>query len=164
MNGRVIHPFEPVIGERSRLLILGTMASVKSREYGFYYMHPQNRFWPVIATIFGVPVPETNEGKTKLLLENDIALWDVLASCDITGSGDASIKNAVCNDIGALIKGKQIERILCNGGKAYTLYMQNFNFPLPVVKMPSTSPANASWSIERLTSAWRAELLGWERI
>ena len=160
MNNRVTHPFEPVIGERSRILILGTMASVKSRKYGFYYMHPQNRFWPVIANIFGVPVPETNGEKAKLLLKNNIALWDVLASCEITGSGDASIKNAVCNDIGALIREKPIERILCNGGKAYMLFAQNFNLPLPVVKMSSTSPANASWSMERLTAAWRAELLG----
>ena len=160
MKARVTHPFEAIIGDRSRILILGTMASVKSREYGFYYMHPQNRFWPVIGNIFKTHIPETNEKKAKLLLENNVALWDVLASCEITGSGDASIKNAVCNDIAALIRGKPIEKILCNGGKAYTLFTQNFNLSLPVVKMPSTSPANASWNMERLTAAWKMELLG----
>ena len=158
MKNTVAHPFTPISNEHSRILILGTMPSVQSREAGFYYAHPRNRFWPVVATCFGQPIPETIVNKTQLLLANSIALWDVLVSCEITGSDDSSIREPVCNDISTLISGRPIQKILCNGRKAYALCL-HLNLPLPVLCMPSTSPANASWSLERLTAAWKKEIL-----
>ena len=155
----IIHPFEPISNEHSRNLILGTIPSVQSREAGFYYAHPRNRFWSVLAGSFGQPIPQSVEEKTRLLLTNGIALWDVLASCEIDGSDDASIRKPVCNDIAALVRGKPIQKILCNGKKAYDLYRCFFNIPMPVLLMPSTSPANAAWSAERLMAAWALELL-----
>ena len=154
----IAHPFAPISDEQSRILILGTMPSVQSRETGFYYGHPRNRFWPVLATSFGQPVPQSIEAKTWLLLANGIALWDVLASCEISGSADSSIHDPVYNDIAALIKDKPITKILCNGKKAYTL-CRPLNLPLPVLCLPSTSPANAAWSEARLMAAWKPELL-----
>ena len=154
----ITHPFAPVANEHSRILILGTMPSVQSREAGFYYAHPRNRFWPVLAACFEQSTPVTTEDKTRLLLANGAALWDVLASCEITGAADSSIRNPVCNDIAAFVNGKAIQKILCNGKKAYDIYNRFFNIPLPVLPLPSTSPANAAWSAERLTAAWKLEL------
>ena len=153
----VSHPFAPVFDEQSRLPVLGTMPSVQSRDAGFYYAHPRNRFWPVLAACFGQPLPESIAEKTRMLLANGIALWDILASCEIIGSDDSSIRSPVHNDITALVQGKSIAKILCNGKKAYNLCRQ-LDLPLPLLCMPSTSPANASWQLERLTAAWRSEL------
>jgi hypoxanthine-DNA glycosylase len=146
--------FGPIANEHSRILILGTMPSVQSRKDGFYYSHPRNRFWQVLAGSLEQPIPQTVAEKTQLLLENNIALWDVLASCEITGSDDSSIRNPVYNDIASFLIGKPIEKILCNGAKAYKLCL-GLGLALPVLCMPSTSPANASWSLERLTAAWK---------
>ena len=150
--------FGPIANEHSRILILGTMPSVQSREAGFYYAHPRNRFWTVLAESFGQPAPQSAEEKTRLLLTNSIALWDVLACCEITGSDDASIRKPVYNDIAAFVSGKPIQKILCNGKKAFDLYSRHFDLPLPALSLPSTSPANAAWSLERLTAAWKPEL------
>jgi len=129
------------------------MPSVESRKADFYYSHPRNRFWPVLAGCLEQKVPKTTEDKIKLLLENGIALWDVLASCEIVGSDDATIQKPVCNDIAAFVSGKPIEKILCNGKKAYSL-CRSLDLPVPILYVPSTSPANAAWSLARLTEEW----------
>ena len=151
--------FSPVANEHSRILILGTMPSVASRKAGFYYSHPRNRFWQVIANSFKESLPQSVEEKTRLLLTSRVALWDVLESCEISGSDDASIREPVYNDIVSMISGKPIEKVLCNGLKAYKL-CSGRELSLPVLYMPSTSPANAAWSLERLTAAWKPELTG----
>ncbi len=150
------HQFEPVYDEKSRVLILGTFPSVKSRENNFYYGHPQNRFWKVLAAVMDASVPGTVEEKKEFLLKNGIAIWDVIASCDIVGSSDSSIRNVVPADIGRILNAAPIRTVYANGGKAYELY-QKYSYPQTgreIVKLPSTSPANAAWSLERLTQAW----------
>lgn len=154
---RQTHEFEPVYDEHSKVLILGTFPSVKSRENQFYYGHPQNRFWKVIAALTASEVPETVEEKKKMLLENHIAIWDVIAQCDIIGSSDSSIKNVVPADIGRVLKNSNIKKIYANGNTAKKLYDK---YVLPKVQMeieglPSTSPANAGYSLERLLEAWK---------
>jgi hypoxanthine-DNA glycosylase len=153
----VIHPFDPISNEFSRILILGTMPSIQSRKTNFYYSHPRNRFWQVIAICCGQPLPQSIEEKTKLLLSNGIALWDVLAACKISGSDDSSIRKPVYNDIVTFITGKPIEKILCNGKKAHSLCNQ-LEISVPVLYLPSTSPANAAWNLGRLTEAWKNEI------
>ncbi len=156
----VVHNFEPVYNAESRVLILGSFPSVKSREQNFYYGHPQNRFWKVIAQLTGWSVPVTVEEKKKMLLENRIAIWDVIASCDIIGSSDSSIKNVVVNDFESVLHCSKIQKIYANGAKAYDLYQKYAPEPLcqKIMKLPSTSPANAAWSIERLCEAWEGIL------
>jgi hypoxanthine-DNA glycosylase len=133
------------------------MPSVKSREVGFYYSHPQNRFWRVLAASLENPLPQSIEEKTQQLLMHKIALWDVLESCEIKGSADVSIREPIYNDVAELINKTRIEKVLCNGTKAYKLYL-NLKLSLPVACMPSTSPANAVWSLEKLIKKWKAEL------
>lgn len=153
------HNFAPVFDENSKLLILGTFPSVKSRENQFYYGHPQNRFWKVTAALTGSRVPQTIEEKKKMLLAGHIAVWDVIASCEIEGSSDSSIRNVAPNDIAGLLKRTNIRAVFCNGGKAYELYARYCEEAcgMAAVKLPSTSPANASWSLERLTESWREQ-------
>ncbi len=156
----IVHPFPPLFDCESRILILGSFPSVKSREQNFFYGHPQNRFWRVTAAVFGSPVPVTIEEKKAFLHANRIALWDVIASCEITGSSDASIRNVTANDLSPILEGAPIGRIFTNGGTAHSLYMR-YIYPvngIAAVKLPSTSPANAAWSVERLTEAWRVIL------
>ncbi len=150
------HTFAPVCDEHSKILILGTFPSVKSREQNFYYGHPQNRFWNMIAAITESEVPETIEEKKKLLLANHIAIWDVIKSCDIIGSSDSSIKNVAANDIAGLLKKTNIKTIVANGATAERLYNTYAlsQTGIPIVKMPSTSPANAAWNLERLCGEW----------
>lgn len=160
---RVTHEFEPIYDEHSNILILGSLPSVKSREQGFYYGHPQNRFWRVIAALTGEPVPETIAEKKRLLLAHGIAVWDVIESCEIIGSSDSSIRDVKINDFGRLLSELPDIRLYANGTKAYELY-QKYAFPQTgrkAIKLPSTSPANASWGIERLCGEWR-RLLEWE--
>jgi len=152
----ISHPFGPIADHNSRILILGTFPSVKSRENQFYYGHPQNRFWQVIASILNLPMPQTVEEKTDMLLKNGIALWDVLLSCDISGSADSSIKNAVPNDIASLVRSFPIERIFGNGAEACKLY-NRYVLPstgIDITGLPSTSPANAAFGLERLCRIW----------
>ena len=159
---RVIHPLEPIFDENSRVLVLGTMPSPKSREVCFYYGNPQNRFWRVLAAVCGEETPGTIPEKRAFLLEHGIARWDVIASCEITGSSDASIKNAVPNDLRRILKQADIRQIFTNGQTAHRLYQKYLagETRLPEIALPSTSPANAAWSLERLTEAWRAILPG----
>lgn len=150
------HEIEPVYDKNSRILILGSFPSVKSREAGFFYGHPQNRFWKVLAGICKEAVPQTVEEKKCFLLRNGIAVWDVIAECDITGSSDSSIRNVKPADIRRILDAAKIERICCNGATAYRLY-EKYLFPLckrEAVKLPSSSPANAAWSAERLMEEW----------
>ena len=150
------HPFGPLYDENSRVLILGSFPSVRSREQNFFYGHPQNRFWKVVAEVFGQPVPQTVEEKKLLILDNGLALWDSIASCEITGSSDASIRNVRANDIGVILNSCSIERIYCNGRKSHEMY-ERYIEPgtgREAVCLPSTSPANAKWTLEKLTGAW----------
>lgn len=152
------HTFDPVYDENSRVLILGSFPSVKSREQGFYYAHPQNRFWRVIADITGEEPPQTVEDKKSLLLRRNIALWDVAYCCEINGSSDSSMRNVRPNDIAALLENTQITRIFANGKTAAKLY-EKLVAPktgLPITCLPSTSPANAAFSLERLREEWKA--------
>ena len=153
----VMHTFAPVYDKKSRVLILGTFPSVKSRENRFYYGHPRNRFWKVTAAVCGCEVPETIEEKKAFLLENHIAIWDVIASCDIAGSSDSSITNVVANDIERLLTEAPIEAVFLNGAKAYELFMKycSCKDKAEICKLPSTSPANAAWSLERLIEEWK---------
>ena len=153
----VSHDFEPVFGENSKVLILGTFPSVKSRENQFYYGHPQNRFWKVIAGLTESEVPQTIEEKKKLLLEHGIAIWDVIESCDIIGSSDSSIKNVVPADIERVVANSKIQNIYANGGTAKKLYEKYSQKKTgrEIIGLPSTSPANAAYSLERLLECWQ---------
>ena len=156
MKTRLIHPFGPLYDESSRVLILGSFPSVKSREQNFFYGHPQNRFWKVVSAIFEQPVPQTIEEKKQLILGNGLALWDSIASCEITGSSDSSIRNARANDIRIILDSCNIERIYCNGRKSHELYKKYIEPQTgrEAVCLPSTSPANAQWTLERLIEEW----------
>lgn len=154
--GRIQHPFGPLYNEDSKVLILGSFPSVKSREQAFFYGHPQNRFWKVIAAIFGSEVPKTIEEKKALILNNGLALWDSIGSCEIIGSSDASIRNAEPNDLRIITDSCDIGAIYCNGKKSLEVYRKYIE---PVLgrtaeALPSTSPANAAWNLDRLVEAW----------
>ena len=153
----VSHDFEPVFDENSKVLILGTFPSVKSRENRFYYGHPQNRVWKVIAGLTESEVPQTIEEKKKLLLEHGIAIWDVIESCDIIGSSDSSIKNVVPADIERVVANSKIQNIYANGGTAKKLYEKYSQKKTgrEIIGLPSTSPANAAYSLERLLECWQ---------
>ncbi len=151
------HPIKPVFDENSKILILGSFPSQKSREQMFFYGHPQNRFWRVISRVFDKSLPETIEEKRALLLSCGIALWDVIASCDIKGSADSSIKNAIANDLNEILSTAPVEKIFVNGKKAekyYNAHIRN-SIGRDAVYLPSTSPANAAWSLEELVFAWK---------
>ena len=157
MHETVLHPFPPLYDAHSEILILGSFPSVKSREQRFFYGHPQNRFWRVTAAVFGCPVPQTIAEKSAFLLENHIALWDVIASCEIAGSSDSSIRNVIPNDLTPILSAAWIRQIYVNGGTA-AKYYDRYQRPVlgrEAVRLPSTSPANAAWSLERLTQAWQ---------
>lgn len=149
------HPFPPLYDENSKVLILGSFPSVKSREEMFFYGHKQNRFWKVIAAVTGTDTPVTIEEKSKLLHANYIAVWDVIASCDITGSSDSSIKNVVANDLTVILESADIKQIFVNGKTAEKYYNKYIRGTIgrEAVCLPSTSPANAGWSIDRLVEA-----------
>ena len=153
---RIRHPFGPLFGPDSRILILGSFPSVKSREQNFFYGHPQNRFWKVIAALYGRDVPATIPEKKELILSHGLALWDSIADCVVTGSSDASIRDVRPNDLRIILDSSPIERIYCNGKKSYEMYEKYIRPELgrEAVCLPSTSPANAQWSMERLTEAW----------
>ncbi len=155
----VTHEFPPFYDHDSRTLILGSIPSPKSREVGFYYGHPQNRFWKVLAQVFSEDTPETISAKKALLKKHHIALWDVLESCTIIGASDTSIEDAHPNDISFLVKNSKISRIFCTGATAYKLYLyQKYcaaNVGLEAIKMPSTSPANCAISMEKLVKTYK---------
>ena len=158
---KVKHPFPPLYDENSQILILGSFPSVKSREVKFFYGHPQNRFWKVVANVFDEKIPESIDDKRSLILKNHLALWDVISECEITGSSDASIKNAKANDISVILKDSSIKKIIVNGKTAERLYIKYIE-PVTGIKavvMPSTSPANAAWSLDRLIEVWADGLI-----
>ena len=158
MTEPIIHPLQPVFDKNSRALVLGTMPSPKSRELGFYYSHPQNRFWRVVSDLYGEPLPRTNEEKTALLLRRRIALWDVLKSCRIAGADDASIRDPVPNDIAGLLAQANFAAVFTTGTKAAELYRRLCRNAAGVeaVPLPSTSPANCRfYTYEKLLEAYR---------
>lgn len=156
----LVHPVEALFNENSKILILGTFPSVKSREAKFFYGHPQNRFWRVMARLCDAELPQTVEDKKNLILDNHFALWDVIHSCDVEGSADSSIKNVVPNDISVILKNSKVSRIFVNGKKAESLYKKYLEKEtgITAVCLPSTSPAKASWSEDRLTEYWRSHI------
>ncbi|MCR5724009.1 MAG: DNA-deoxyinosine glycosylase [Treponema sp.] len=169
MSDTVIHEIPPVWDAESRVLLLGTMPSPVSRKAGFFYMHPQNRFWKVLPSVFNAPLslpnntPDRNAAITErrdFLLRHHIALWDVLSSCNIHGASDASIKNAVPNDFTPLFEKSKISRVFCTGKTAFNLWKKfcaeryEKQFGLECICLPSTSPANAAWNIARLEQAY----------
>ena len=156
-TANIIHPIPPLYDENSRALILGSFPSVKSREAMFFYGHPQNRFWKLMALLFDANVPSTVEEKKRLVLSHGIAMWDTIHSCTITGSSDSSIKDVVPNDLSVILNNSRVKRIFCNGAASHRLY-QKYIYPInniPAQKLPSTSPANAAWSLDRLAEAWK---------
>ncbi len=149
---KVNHNLEPFYDKNSEILILGSIPSVKSRELGFYYMHPQNRFWRILEKVYEEPLPVTIAEKKDFLKKHKIALWDVLSSCTIDASSDASIKNIKVNNIQKLIKETNVKRIYTTGKKAYDIYQKEV-FPktkMEAIYLPSSSPANATYSLEKL--------------
>ena len=155
------HPFEPIYAKTSKILILGSFPSVKSREQNFYYGHPQNRFWKLISSIYNVSIPNTIENKVQLIINNNLAIWDVVKSCNIKGSADSSIKNVETCDINGLISKTNIKKIVFNGKKAaeeyfkYNKRIENIEY----ITLPSTSPANAKYNFEKLYSIWKKEII-----
>ena len=152
----IIHPIPPLYDENSRILILGSFPSVKSREECFFYGHPQNRFWKVTSAVFGEDAPQTIDEKKAFLLRNHIALWDVIGSCDIVGSSDSSIKNVTPNDLSIILKNADIKQIYVNGKTAYKYYVKYTEEKTgrSAISLPSTSPANAAWTLDKLVSEW----------
>ncbi len=153
----IVHPIKPVFDKNSKILILGSFPSVRSREEGFFYGHKQNRFWKVVSAVFEEEVPKTIPQKKAFLLRNHIALWDVIHSCDITGSSDSSIKNVVANDLSIILEHSGIRKIFVNGKTAEKYYIKysEKDTHIKAICLPSTSPANAAFSVDRLAEAWK---------
>lgn len=152
-----VHPIAPVFDKNSKVLILGSFPSVRSREEGFFYGHPQNRFWKVTSQIFREELPVTVDEKKAFLIRNHIAVWDVIGSCEIDGSSDSSIRDVTVNDLSVILDNADIRAIFLNGKKAEQYYLK-YIFPAlkrDAVCLPSTSPANAAWSLDKLTDAWK---------
>ncbi len=152
----IVHPFGPLYDEKSTELILGSLPSVRSRAHNFFYGHPQNRFWPLLAALFGERAPQTIEEKRDLALRRHIALWDTIYSCDIIGSSDSSIRSIVPTDLRPILSGSGVTRIFCNGrtsGLYYKKYQEK-TLHIEATVLPSTSPANAAWTMEKLMEAW----------
>lgn len=163
-NGRddalrhIVHPFAPLWSPGSKALILGSLPSAASREQGFYYGHPRNRFWRVLAAVYGCEAPVSTEEKRDFILSHGLALWDVIGQCDIRGSADSSIRAALPNDIRPILEGAEIRAIFTNGARAHELYCRSI-LPLTgleAVRLPSTSPANAACAFDPLVEAWSA--------
>ncbi|MBR2522790.1 MAG: DNA-deoxyinosine glycosylase [Coriobacteriales bacterium] len=153
----VEHPLQPKFDSNSRVLILGTMPSPKSREIGFYYGHPQNRFWRILAELFDEPLPSNNKERTDFVLVHRIALWDVLASCEIEGASDSSIRNAVPNDLARVLEHAPVRAIFTTGGKAKELFDRHLreSAAMDAIALPSTSAANARMRLPQLVDAYR---------
>ena len=161
MKTEISHPFPALYNQDSRILVLGSFPSIKSREQQFFYGHPQNRFWRVMAAVLDCATPQSVDDKKTMLLKHHVALWDSIARCSIEGSSDASIENVVPNDLSPIFSAAVIQQVFCNGQKSWEMYHRYIE-PLsgmPAVCLPSTSPANAAWSLDRLTQAWRQALV-----
>lgn len=157
MKEKQLHPIKPLFNMDSKVLILGSFPSLKSREQMFFYGHPQNRFWRVLAEVFSCEVPQTVEEKREFILSHNIALWDVIASCEIEGSADSSIRNVVPNDLTQILQTADIKQIFVNGKTAEKFYNKYIKEAIgkEAICLPSTSPANAAWSQDKLVSAWK---------
>ena len=156
-TSRIIHPIPPLFDENSEKLILGSFPSVKSREAMFFYGHPQNRFWKLLPLIFDDEIPTTVEEESALILRHNLALWDSIQSCVITGSSDSSVKDVVPNALSVIINNSKVTQIFCNGALSHKMYMR-YIYPqtkIEAVKLPSTSPANAAFSMDRLYEQWK---------
>ncbi|HEY9575436.1 MAG TPA: DNA-deoxyinosine glycosylase [Lachnospiraceae bacterium] len=156
----IVHPIKPLYDKNSKILILGSLPSVKSREQMFFYGHPQNRFWKLLAALYEEETPQTVEEKRDFALQHEIALWDTIYSCDIKGSSDSSIKNVVPTDLREIIKNSKVSRIFCNGktsGNYFHKYQEKM-LGMAAEILPSTSPANAAWTIEKLKEKWKVIL------
>ncbi len=153
---RIVHPFGPLFNEHSRILILGSFPSVKSREQNFFYGHPQNRFWKVIAALYHREPPATIAEKRELILSHGLALWDTIASCVITGSSDASIRDVQANDLSVILDHSPIRIVCCNGKTSWQQYEKLIRprTGREALCLPSTSPANAQWTLPKLIEAW----------
>ena len=151
------HTIGNLYNENSKILILGSFPSVKSREQGFFYGHPQNRFWKVLSTVLNQPLPTSIDEKKEFILNNKIALWDVIASCEIKGSSDSSIKNVVPNNINEILNNSKVKTIFTNGKLAFNLYNKYIfeKTNIAAISLPSTSPANAAFSLDRLCEEWK---------
>ena len=156
----LVHPIPPLYDTTSRILILGSFPSAASRAGRFFYHHPQNRFWPLMAALLNEPVPTSIEAKTALILNHHIALWDSAAACEIEGSADATLRDVVPNDLTPILSAAGIRAVFCNGTASWQIYHRHIEpaTGLPATKLPSTSPANASWSLPRLIQAWQVIL------
>lgn len=156
-----IHPIPPLYSKNSEILILGSFPSVKSRENEFFYAHPQNRFWKVLSAVFNSPLPQNTDEKKELVLKNKLALFDVIKQCDIKGSGDSTIKNVIPNDLTPIIESSNIKHIFLNGKTAEKYYKKYSapNINIEFTTLPSTSPANAAYSLDRLIEKWKAEII-----
>ena len=158
---RVVHTIDPIYDKDSKVLILGSMPSVKSRELGFYYAHPQNRFWKVLKKVFCDEVElNTKDDKTKFLLKHNVAIWDSIKECDIENSDDSSIKNAIPNDTGKILNESNITKIFCNGRASYKVFKKYYKNKLDIKidVLPSTSPANAKYSVDNLAKIWKEKI------
>lgn len=151
---KVYHTLKPIYNQNSKVLILGTMPSIKSRELNFYYANPQNRFWHIFEKLFTVTF-STDKEKEEFLLNNYIALWDTIHSCDIKGSSDTSIKNIEYNDFNIILNKAKIKVIFCTGKKSYNLFIKHYKGDIPVYYLPSPSGANATWSFDKLCESYK---------
>lgn len=154
---KIIHPIPPLFDENSKILILGSFPSVKSREAQFFYGHPQNRFWKLLARLFNEGAPQTIEEKKSLALTHNLALWDTIHSCTVTGSSDSSIKDVTPNDLSVILDNSRVDKIFANGATSHNLYMK-YIFPVTKIKatkLPSTSPANAVFTLDKLAEHWK---------
>lgn len=154
---KIIHPIPPLYDAESKILILGSFPSIKSREAMFFYGHPQNRFWPLLARLFGEDIPTSIEEKKSLVLRHHVALWDSIHSCTIVGSSDSSVRDVVPNDLSVILDNSKVERIYCNGALSHKMYTK-YIYPttgIAAVKLPSTSPANAAFNMDRLEKEWQ---------
>ena len=154
MSERIVHPFPPVYSSESRILILGSFPSAASRAQEFYYGHPRNRFWPLLAALLGVAEPPHSiEEKREMLLQHHIALYDAVTACTITGSADASIQSIIPADLSSIFQAAPIQAVFANGTKAYEVCIKHIG--ISAIKLPSTSPANARFSFAELLAAWK---------
>ena len=153
----IVHPIPPLFDNNSQILILGSFPSVKSREECFFYGHPQNRFWKVVARVLNEKTPVTIQEKTDMMLRHRIAVWDVIYSCEIEGSADSTIRNVVANDLSIILGNADIKQIYVNGKKAEAMYKKytEKQTGIKAIVLPSTSPANAAWNEDRLFDEWK---------
>lgn len=153
MTERIVHPFPPVYNSESRILILGSFPSAVSRAQEFYYSHPRNRFWPLLAALLNETEADSIEEKKQMLLRHHIALYDAVTACTITGSADASMQSIIPADLSNIFQEAPIQTVFANGAKAYEVCIKHIG--ISAIKLPSTSPANARFSFTKLLAAWK---------